>query len=121
MSEAIHSLGAYRIWLARRIDDVLARPDSHAASPAEAEITLLTLMETWVGAWSIERGRSPDRDVARVVGLWRAACVRLRGGHDHARLASPRPPSDGHFAPDELIRLRDGMSRVWEDIQAMCP
>ncbi len=122
MNESVGSLAAYRAWLARRIDDVLARPSAHAATPAEAEITLVTLMESYVAAWSTERGRSPDKDVARVVGLWRAACVRLRGpGVEHARLGSLPAHEPAVPLRDDAVRLLDGMSRVWEDVQAMCP
>lgn len=112
----------YRQWLASRIHSMLARPSLHAASLAEAEMTLLTLMEAYVGAWSVDRGRSPERDVARVIGLWRASCHRLRGpGTDHPRLARAVDPSAETFSSDDVRRLTDGMGRVWEGVQAMCP
>lgn len=117
MSDA--QLNTYRTWLGGHIQRVLERPSAHAATPAEAEITLLTLMEGYVAAWSLERGRSPERDVARVTALWRAACHRLRGEDaTRARLASPA--GEG-FTPEETRRVVDGMTRVWDTLRAMCP
>lgn len=115
-------VSVYRQWLSGRIDSMLERPALHAATLAEAEITLLTLLEAYVGAWSVERGRSPERDVARVIGLWRASCHRLRGdATDHPRLARALDANAETFAPDDVRRLTDGMARVWEGVQAMCP
>ncbi|MBI5514919.1 MAG: hypothetical protein HY909_14180 [Deltaproteobacteria bacterium] len=117
MSKDAH-LEAYRAWLGAHIQDVLARPALHAATPYEAELTLVTLLEAWVGAWSVARGRTPERDIARVTAAWRAAC--------HRAGVAPGEPSRLHgrdqgWSAVTALRWTSGMGRVWEDVQAMCP